>query len=274
MKLSVKLDESFNKVAELCGFRPEPEVGMILGSGLGYLADEFEDRVVVPYSDIPHFLTSTAIGHAGNLVFGRYAGKNVVTMQGRFHAYEGYDLKETVYPIYFMKKLGVKGVLLTNASGGVNLDYKAGDLVAIEDVINMAFKNPLIGPNDESVGVRFPDMSSVLDEGWFQRVQDKLNEKNKALKKGIYIFCLGPNYETPAEIRAFRTLGADLVGMSTVPEIIAARHCGLKIFGISCVTNMAAGVLPQKLTHHEVMDTANKVKPLFAKVVQVVVENV
>jgi len=274
MKLSQKLEESFNRVKEMCGFEPAPEVGLILGSGLGYLADEFEDKVIVPYSEIPHFLTSTAIGHAGNLVFGKYAGKNVVTMQGRFHAYEGYDLKETVYPIYFMKRLGVKGILLTNASGGVNTDYKAGDLVAIEDVINMAFKNPLIGSNDESVGVRFPDMSSVLDEEWFERVQKSLKEKGKELKRGTYVFCLGPSYETPAEIRAFRSLGGDLVGMSTVPEIIAARHSNMRIFGISCVTNMAAGVLPQKLTHHEVMETANRVKSTFAKVVQVVVENV
>jgi purine-nucleoside phosphorylase len=228
--------------------------------------------VAISYDEIPHFLSSTALGHAGQLVFGKFQGVEAVVMQGRFHAYEGYPLSETIYPIYFMKHIGVEGVVLTNAAGGINLNNEAGSLIVIKDIINMAFKNPLIGPNDEEVGPRFPDMSSVLDEEWFNRVNKRFEEKNKELRTGVYIFCLGPNYETPAEIRAFRTLGADMVGMSTVPEIIAARHCDMKIFGVSCITNMAAGVLPQKLTHQEVMETANRVKQQFESLVRVIVD--
>ncbi len=272
MSLSEKLTESMNYIENKLGNKPQPKVGLILGSGLGYLADYFEERTAIPYEEIPHFLSSTAIGHVGQLVFGKFQGVDAVVMQGRFHAYEGYPLSETVFPIYLMNHMGVEGVVLTNAAGGINLSNKAGSLIVIKDIINMAFKNPLIGPNDDEVGPRFPDMSSILDEEWFNRVNKRMEEKNKELKTGIYIFCLGPNYETPAEIRAFRTLGADMVGMSTVPEIIAARHCGMKIFGVSCITNMAAGVLPQKLTHQEVMETANRVKQKFESLVRVIVE--
>ncbi|HOO33369.1 MAG TPA: purine-nucleoside phosphorylase [Thermotogota bacterium] len=272
VSLSEKLQESLNYIENKLGKKPRPKVGLILGSGLGYLADYFEDRVAISYEEIPHFLSSTAIGHAGQLVFGKFQGVEAVVMQGRFHAYEGYPLSETVFPIYLMNYMGVEGVVLTNAAGGINLNNKAGSLIVIKDIINMAFRNPLIGPNDEEVGPRFPDMSSVLDEEWFNKVSKRVEEKNKELKTGVYLFCLGPNYETPAEIRAFRTLGADMVGMSTVPEIIAARHCGMKIFGVSCITNMAAGVLPQKLTHQEVMETANRVKQKFESLVRIIVE--
>jgi purine-nucleoside phosphorylase len=171
-----------------------------------------------------------------------------------------------------MKSLGIEGLVLTNAAGGINLEVEPGDLIVIDDMINMAFRNPLIGPNDDTVGPRFPDMSSVLDKKWFKRVEAREKDKGRTLKTGVYVYCLGPNYETPAEIRAFRTLGGDLVGMSTVPEIIAARHCSLKIFGVSCVTNMAAGVLDRKLTHQEVMDTANRVKQKFESLVRIIVE--
>jgi len=272
MPLSVKLKESLKVIEDKLGYVPKPKAGLILGSGLGYLADTFEDRGVISYDDIPHFLSSTAIGHAGQLVFGRFQGVDVVAMQGRFHAYEGYDISDTVYPVYFMKSLGIEGLVLTNAAGGINLEVEPGDLIVIEDMINMAFRNPLIGPNDDTVGPRFPDMSSVLDKRWFKRVEAREKDKGRTLKTGVYVYCLGPNYETPAEIRAFRTLGGDLVGMSTVPEIIAARHCSLKIFGVSCVTNMAAGVLDRKLTHQEVMDTANRVKQKFESLVRIIVE--
>jgi len=272
LKLSTKLTETGHFIEDKLGELPKPEIGLILGSGLGELADRFENRVAVSYDEIPHFLSSTAIGHAGQLVFGEFHGKKVVAMQGRVHAYEGYDLSDTVYPVYFMEHLGVKGLVLTNASGGINLEFEPGDLVAIKDIINFSFRNPLIGPNDEEVGPRFPDMSAILDEEWVQNVEETLSGKNKELKKGVYMFCLGPSYETPAEIRAYRSFGGDMVGMSTVPEILAARHCGLKIFGISCITNMAAGVLDQKLTHQEVMDTANRVKQKFESLVKVVIQ--
>lgn len=251
----------------------KPKIGMVLGSGLGYLANQFEDRIEIPYAHIPHFLRSTAIGHEGKLVIGRYAGQEVVAMQGRFHLYEGYEACDVVFPIYLMKAIGVEGLLLTNAAGGINMSYQPGDLVTIKDIINFSGRNPLTGPNDDSIGPRFPDMSTVLDQCWFDKVKAAQQAKGKTLKTGVYIFFLGPNYESPAEIRAARSFGADLVGMSTVPEMIAARHCGLRIFGISCVTNMAAGVLPQPLSHHEVLETANRVKEHFSKLVHVVVES-
>ncbi|HPE68219.1 MAG TPA: purine-nucleoside phosphorylase [Thermotogota bacterium] len=271
-KLNEKCLESKQAIQKELGQVPPVDLALVLGSGLGFLAEQLEERKVVPYTSIPHFLQSTAIGHAGNLVFGKLAGKDVAIMQGRFHAYEGYPLAQTVYPVYFLQSLGARGLLATNAAGGINLEFQSGELVAIEDVINFSGQNPLIGPNDDAVGPRFPDMSCVLDPGWFARAQAKWKEKNRVLKKGVYIFCLGPSYETPAEIRAFRQLGADMVGMSTVPEMIAARHCGLQIFGISCVTNMAAGVVDQELSHQEVMDTANRVKNTFASLVKTVVE--
>src|SRR6056297_1562675 len=176
MPLSVKVIE------DKLSYVPKPKAGLILGSGLGYLADYFEDRVAISYDDIPHFLSSTAIGHAGQLVFGKFQGVDVVAMQGRFHAYEGYNVPDTVYPVYFMKSLGVEGLILTNAAGGINLEVQPGDLIAIEDIINLAFRNPLIGPNDDTVGPRFPDMSSVLDEEWFRKVEQRENDKGKMLK--------------------------------------------------------------------------------------------
>jgi purine-nucleoside phosphorylase len=272
-QLSKKIDESVHAIKERIGELPNTRLGLILGSGLGFMADKMDHAYVIPYQEIPHFLTSTALGHEGKLVFGELSGKTVVAMQGRFHCYEGYAPSDIIYPVYVMKKMGVEGLIITNASGGINTEYEAGDLVAIEDVINFSFKNPLIGRNNDDIGPRFPDMSTVLDEVWFERVKERLKEKNKALKSGTYIYALGPMYETPAEIRAFRAMGADLVGMSTVPEIIACRHCGIRTFGISCVTNMAAGVLPQKLSHQEVMDTANRVKDTFAGLVHVVVDS-
>jgi len=249
-----------------------PTIGMVLGSGLGSLANSFGNRIEVPYETIPHFLRSTAIGHAGKLVIGEFGGRQVIAMQGRFHLYEGYHADDVVFPIYVMKAIGVDGLILTNAAGGINMSFQPGDLVAINDIINFSSRNPLIGPNDESIGPRFPDMSSVLDPEWVCKVKASEKARGKELKQGVYVFCLGPNYESPAEIRAMRGFGADLVGMSTVPEMIAAKHCGFRIFGISCVTNMAAGVLPQPLTHQEVLETANRVKEHFSKLIHTVVE--
>lgn len=270
--LSVKINESIQEIVKITGKTPKPKLGLILGSGLGFMAQKLDRATSIPYGKIPHFLTATAIGHEGNLVFGTLAGVDVVAMQGRFHCYEGYSPKDIVYPVYVMKSLGIQGLIITNASGGINTEYKAGELVAIKDIINFTFRNPLIGQNDDSLGPRFPDMSVILDPEWYAKVQLKMKEKNKDLKAGTYVFCLGPMYETPAEIRAFRSLGADLVGMSTVPEMIVCRHLNIRIFGISCVTNMAAGVTSQKLSHQEVMDTANRVKDTFASLVKVVVE--
>ena len=271
--LSVAVETALKALQEVLGRYPRAKLGLILGSGLGFMADRLENAVKIPYQKIPGFLASTAIGHEGNLVFGELSGVAVVAMQGRFHCYEGYDPSEIIIPLYVMKRMGVEGVIITNASGGINTEYKPGDLVAIQDIINFSFQNPLIGENEEEIGPRFPDMSTVLDREWFGKVKNRLKEKNKELKTGTYVFALGPMYETPSEIRAFRYLGADLAGMSTVPELIACRHCGIRPFGISCVTNMAAGVLPQKLSHQEVMDTANRVKDTFANLVKVVVES-
>jgi len=271
--LSGVVDSGIKAVREALGRAPSAKLGLILGSGLGFMAERLEKAVKIPYQKIPGFLASTAIGHEGNLVFGELSGVAVVAMQGRFHCYEGYDPSDIITPVYLLKRIGVEGLIITNASGGINTDYRAGDLIVIQDIINFSFQNPLVGENDENIGPRFPDMSTVLDLEWFERVKGRLKEKNKELKTGTYVYTLGPMYETPAEIRAFRYLGADLVGMSTVPELIACRHCGIRPFGISCVTNMAAGVLPQKLSHQDVMDTANRVKDTFANLVKVVVES-
>lgn len=272
-RLSSIIDSGAETVRKALGRPANAKVGLVLGSGLGFMADRLEKSVKIPYQKIPGFLASTVIGHEGNLVFGELSGVEVVAMQGRFHCYEGYDPADIVTPLYLLKRIGVEGLIITNASGGINTDYQAGDLVVIRDIINFSFHNPLIGENDDAIGPRFPDMSTVLDVDWYGRVKNRLKEKNKELKTGTYVFALGPMYETPAEIRAFRYLGADLVGMSTVPELIACRHCGIRPFGISCVTNMAAGVLMQKLSHQEVMDTANRVKDTFASLVKVVVES-
>ncbi|QTA37819.1 purine-nucleoside phosphorylase [Thermosipho ferrireducens] len=240
-----------------------PEIGLILGSGLGFVADDIENAVLLEYTEIPDFPHSTAPGHEGKLVFGKLKGKNVVALKGRFHLYEGWNPETIKFVIYVLKSLGVKKLLITNAAGAINKSYNPGEIIIVKDLINFQFKNPLKGQNLEEYGPRFPDMSSAVDLEW----ASKLKEKVRKLREGVYIAVLGPSYETPAEIKAFRKLGADLVGMSTVPEVIVANHCGIKCLVLSCVTNMAAGVLETPLSHQEVMEVAKKVKEEFSKIV-------
>lgn len=245
-----------------------PELGIILGSGLGSFADGIEDKVEIPYKSIPHFPISTVEGHAGQLVFGKVQGRSVVIMQGRFHFYEGYTMKEVTFPIRVMQALGVKGLVVTNAAGGINPEFHPGDLILIKDHLNFMGDNPLRGANLSDLGPRFPDLSEGYDREWRQKGLKIAEKVGIKAQEGVYAAMSGPSYETPAEIRFLRTVGADLVGMSTVPEVIAANHGGMRVLGISCVTNMAAGILPQKLSHAEVMETANRIEAMFVQFVQ------
>ncbi|QTH44774.1 purine-nucleoside phosphorylase [Cohnella sp. LGH] len=245
----------------------QPEIGLILGSGLGVLGDELEDAVTIPYEDIPHFPVSTVEGHAGELLIGKLQGCNVMLMRGRFHMYEGYEPERTALPVRVMKALGVGKLLVTNAAGGINLDFAAGNLMLIADHINLTGKNPLIGPNDNALGVRFPDMSEAYSKRLRSIAKETAKDLGFELKEGVYVGLLGPNYETPAEIRMLRTLGADAVGMSTVSEVIVARHSGIEVLGISCISNAAAGILDQPLSHEEVMETTERVKEQFLSLV-------
>ena len=248
-----------------------PAIGLVLGSGLGGYADTLEDAVRIPYSEIPNFPIPTIPGHSGALVFGTKGGQEVVVLQGRIHYYEGLPQQEITLPIRVLAALGVKAVVLTNACGGVNLDFKPGDLMLISDHINYSGANPLIGPNMDEFGPRFPDMSDLYTASLRAQIKEKAQEAGIFLREGVYAMYSGPNYETPAEIRMFRMMGADTVGMSTVPEAIVAGHCGMQVVGVSCVTNMAAGVLPVKLSHEEVTETANRVKEVFQTLIDLIV---
>jgi purine-nucleoside phosphorylase len=240
-----------------------PKIALVLGSGLGAFADDFAGAVRIPYSKIPHFPISTAIGHAGQLVIGKVEGVAVVGMQGRVHLYEGYSAKEVAFPVRVFARLGVKAVILTNAAGGIRSEFTQGRLVAISDHINLQGANPLGGANEEKFGHRFPDMTTAYDRRFRELAMQEASRLGIALGEGVYAALAGPSYETPAEIRYLRTIGADLVGMSTVPEVIAARHSGIRVLGISCVTNAAAGILDQPLDHNEVLATAEFVKEQF-----------
>jgi purine-nucleoside phosphorylase len=251
-----------------------PKIALVLGSGLGAFADEFAGAKKIPYAKIPHFPQSTAIGHAGQLVLGRVDGVEVAGMQGRVHLYEGYPPQQVAFPVRVFARMGVKAVVLTNAAGGVNLNYSAGALVAIRDHINLQGVNPLIGPNDDRFGVRFPDMTQAYDPEFRKFVAEAGKKLNMNLHEGVYLALSGPNYETPAEIHSFRTLGADLVGMSTVPEVLAARHAGIRVLGISCVTNMAAGVTGHALTAEEVFETGARVKNDFIALLKAVIPKI
>ncbi len=248
-----------------------PAIALVLGSGLGVLADEIENAVTISYGDIPHFPVSTVEGHAGELLVGTLAGKPVLLMKGRFHMYEGYGAETVSFPVRVMKALGVKTLVVTNAAGGINASFQPGDLMLISDHINFMFKNPLIGPNDPEVGVRFPDMSEAYSKRLRALARGVGEKVGVSFQEGVYAGLLGPTYETPAEIRMLRTLGADAVGMSTVPETIAARHSGIEVLGISCISNMAAGMLDQPLDHAEVMETAERVRETFIRVVKGIV---
>lgn len=264
------LEKAVNFIKEkINGF--VPEVGIVLGSGLGELADEYS-RIVLDYKDIPGFEASTVYGHKGKLVFAEINGKNVVMMQGRFHFYEGHSIQKVVFPIKVMRKLGVKTVILTNAAGGVNASFNPSDLMIITDHINFMGVNPLIGLNDDTLGVRFPDMSEVYTPELVDLVKNAGNKVGVDLQEGVYMALTGPSYETPAEVRMARTLGADAVGMSTVPEAIVASWAGMKVIGISCICNSAAGVSTVGLSHEEVINAANKAKNKFKALIKEVLK--
>lgn len=237
-----------------------PKIAVVLGSGLGAFADSLDNAQTISYRDIPGWPQSTAIGHAGKLVAGSVDGVPVAALAGRAHLYEGYTAQQSVYGIRTLRELGAESVILTNAAGGINRDYKPGDLVLISDHINLLGQNPLSGPNDPSLGPRFPDMSEAYDKGFRAIAKTAGAQMGLTLAEGIYAAVPGPSYETPAEIRYMRAIGADLVGMSTVPETIAANHMGMKVLGISCVTNHAAGVIDQKLNHTEVLEVGERMK--------------
>ena len=272
MTLQEKITAAAEYLLERISLRPE--IALVLGSGLGDYADTLENAVKIPYSEIPNFPQPTVEGHAGAFVFGEKEGKSVVVAQGRVHYYEGLPIQEITLPVRVLAAMGVKTLVLTNAAGGVNLGYKPGTLMLISDHINFSGTNPLIGKNLEKFGPRFPDVSDLYSADLRQVIKENAAKENIPLEEGVYLMCSGPNYETPAEIRAFRTLGADAVGMSTVPEALVAGHSGLQVVGVSCITNMAAGVLPRKLNHAEVVETAAMVHDLFHKLVNVILRSI
>ncbi|MBQ2738797.1 MAG: purine-nucleoside phosphorylase [Oscillibacter sp.] len=240
--------------SRLKGF--QPKVLLILGSGLGFLGDEVEDPIVVPYSEVPHMKYSTAPGHKGQFVFGRLGGQDVAVMQGRLHTYEGWDFDDVSYPVRVLRLLGAETLLVTNAAGAVNESFSAGDIMLITDHIKLFGVSPLCGPNVEEFGPRFPDVSNVYTNALQEVARKSAAEAGVALRQGVYMYFPGPQFETPAEVRMARILGADAVGMSTVPESIVAAHCGMKVLGLTLCTNMAAGILPQPLSGEEVMEIA------------------
>ncbi|EOA8345466.1 purine-nucleoside phosphorylase [Enterococcus hirae] len=245
----------------------EIDFGLILGSGLGELAEEIEETIVIPYDQIPFFPTSTVVGHAGQLVYGTLSGKKVLAMQGRFHFYEGHSMQTVTYPVRVMAALKAHSVIVTNACGGVNESFVPGDLMLITDHINFTGQNPLIGPNEDEIGPRFPDMSEAYTLTYREVAKEAASQLDLTLKEGVYMGYSGPTYETPAEIRMSRTMGADAVGMSTVPEVIVAAHSGLKVLGISCITNLAAG-MQANLNHEEVVETTQRVKQSFKALIK------
>lgn len=250
----------------------KPEIGLILGSGLGVLADEIENPVTISYGDIPHFPKSTVAGHKGQLVIGTLEGKQVIAMQGRFHYYEGYSMDQVTLPVRVMKGLGVEKLFVTNAAGGINESFKPGDLMIITDHINNFGNNPLIGHNDEDFGPRFPDMSSAYNKVLTAHAKESASNLKLTVQEGVYVGNTGPSYETGAEIRMLRTWGGDAVGMSTVPEVIVANHMGIDVLGISCISNMAAGILDQPLTHDEVIETTAQVREDFLNFVKEIIK--
>jgi purine-nucleoside phosphorylase len=251
-----------------------PKIGLVLGSGLGAFADQLADATRVPYSQIPSFPRSTAIGHAGQMVIGNASGVPVAVMQGRVHLYEGYSAQEVAFPMRVFGRMGIAATIITNAAGGINLKYQQGALVVITDHINLQGTSPLVGANDDRFGLRFPDMTRAYVKEYAQIAREEAAKLGIDLQDGVYAALLGPSYETPAEIRHLRIIGADLVGMSTVAEVIAARHMGIKVLAISCVTNMAAGILDQILTHQEVMETGEKVRVQFEALLQAVLPRI
>jgi purine-nucleoside phosphorylase len=251
--------------------RVQPRIVLVLGSGLGAFAEELDDSQVFPYSEIPHFPRSSAIGHAGKLVVGKVGEVPVAVMAGRVHYYEGYSMQQVAFPMRVFSRMGIQTALLTNAAGGINLQLQQGCLVVLKDHINLQGDNPLIGPNDERFGVRFIDMTEAYDPAFRKMALEEGQRLGIDICEGIYVAFPGPSYETPAEIRFLRAIGADTVGMSTVPEVIVARHCSMKVLGISCVTNMAAGVLNQPINHAEVLETGERVRTSFVALLRALI---
>ena len=251
-----------------------PAIGLVLGSGLGGFADALSQATRIPYTDIPSFPRSTAVGHAGQMVIGNSGAVAVAAMQGRVHLYEGYSPGEVAFPTRVLGRMGIRALILTNAAGGINVGYKQGALVVITDHINLQGQNPLVGPNDELFGPRFPDMTQAYSKLYGEIVLRAALRLGKTVHQGVYAGLMGPNYETPAEIRYLRAIGADLVGMSTIPEVIAARHMGLKVLAISCVTNMAAGISDEVLSHEDVLATGERVKGDFEALVRAVLPEI
>lgn len=254
--------------------RLRPCIGIVLGSGLGGLADELTEATRLPYSEIPSFPCSTAVGHAGQMVIGKLGKVTIAAMQGRAHLYEGYSPQEVAFPIRTFARMGIRALVLTNAAGGINLEYQQGALVIITDHINLQGHNPLVGMNDDRFGPRYPDMTRAYCQNYRKIAMEEASELGVTVHQGVYAALLGPSYETPAEIRYLRTIGADLVGMSTVAEAISARHMGLEVLAISCVTNMAAGILDQPINHEEVLATGERVKGAFTALVKAVLPRI
>ena len=258
-----------SKIGNIC-----PKLAIVLGSGLGVLADEFEDLITIKYKDIPDFPVSTVSGHAGELLIGNISGVPVIAMNGRFHYYEGYDLEEVTFPIRVFHLLGINDLLLTNASGGINLDFQTGDFMVINDQLSFFAESALRGKNLDEFGTRFPSMSQIYDMDFSRKLFDIINKYTNRAQTGVYAYMKGPSFETPSEIKALRVLGADAVGMSTVPEAIIAKHCGMRVVGVSCITNMAAGISSSlsietnELSHEDVKETADKVKYVFKNIVK------
>lgn len=262
MSLLTDLDEAVRLLRTQAG--PAPSLAIVLGSGLGPFAETLRDAIALPYEMIPHWPASAVVGHAGRLVVGTHrSGRRIAVLSGRVHLYEGHPMSRVVFGVRAMARWGVPSLLLTNAAGGINTAFKPGTLMLIEDHINMMGANPLVGPNEDHLGERFPDMTEVYAAELRAQAREAASAARVGLAQGTYIAVLGPSYETPAEIRAFRQMGADAVGMSTVPEAIAARHMGMRVAGVSCITNPAAGVLPEPLRHEEVMEVADRVREQF-----------
>jgi purine-nucleoside phosphorylase len=269
MSLSDQIDEAVDYVLEQSNV--EPELGLILGSGLGELGEEVEDSVTIPYEEIPGFVESEVEGHAGQLQLGRLEGVPVYLMQGRYHYYEGHPIQDIVFPVQVMANIGPEEMIVTNASGAVNENFEVGDIALITDHINFLGNNPLIGVHDEDVGPQFVDMTYAYDPQLSGLARKKADEQGLNLREGVYVASMGPSYETPAEVNMYRKMGGDLAGMSTVPEVIAANHAGMDVLGLSCVTNMGAGVLDQPLSHEEVIETTESAKKDFKPLVRSII---
>ena len=263
--------EDYKKAADFIKIKMgdfNPKIAIILGSGLGVLKEEFEEKIILNYKDIPNFPVSTVEGHASELIIGKLNGVEIIAMNGRFHFYEGYEIQETTFPIRVFKLLGIEKLILTNASGGVNLNFEAGDFMVINDYLSFFAESVLRGKNLEEFGDRFPDTSETFNEELSKKLKEVIKKHTGRVQEGVYAYMKGPTFETPAEIRALRTLGADSVGMSTVPEAVIANHCHMKCVAVTCITNMAAGVLDEKLSYDDVKRTAERVKHQFKEIIK------